>query len=69
MKQEMSAELDALILQKDSAALPGTTGYMRHVQECLTVLVKKLSKEKEKEFAALAHQWNVAGVDEDKQAK
>ena len=69
VKEQMAAELNALVLQKDSSALPGTKGYMRHVQECLTVLVQGLSEDKEQEFTALANEWNSAGVDADKQAK
>jgi hypothetical protein len=69
VKEKMSAELNALVLQQDSAALPGTKGYMRYVQKCLTGLVKGLSEAEQREFAALAHEWNIAGVDMDKQAK
>ena len=65
----MSAELNGLILQKDPAALPGSKGYMTHIQECLTTLVKGLSEQQQEEFAALAQEWNTAGVDIDKQAK
>ena len=65
----MSAELNRLILQKDPAALPGSKGYMAHIQECLTRLVKGLSEQQQQEFAALAQEWNTAGVDVDQQAK
>ena len=69
VKEQHSAELNALVLQLDPTALPGTKGYMRHVQPCLTQMVKGLSEAEVREFAALAEEWNEAGVDMEKQAK
>jgi hypothetical protein len=69
VKQQMSAELNALILEKDSMAHPGTALYLRYMQDCLTQLMDGLSKEKTKEFADLADQWNSAGAKPSIQAK
>ena len=69
MKEQHSAELNALVLQQDPTALPGTKGYMRHVQGCLTQMVKGLSEAEVREFAAVAEEWNNTGVDMDRQAK
>jgi hypothetical protein len=69
VRQEMGADLNALILKRDPTALPGSSVYLRHVQECLTELVDGLSKDKAKEFASLAIEWNSGGVDAHTQAK
>jgi hypothetical protein len=67
--KEMSEDVNAAILRKNSTAHPGTRQYLRHLQDCITQVVGCLNKEKRKEFEGLAAAWNAAGVDADLQAK
>jgi hypothetical protein len=68
-KEALSAELNDLILTKDSTAHPGTKEYLIHVQDCLTELLKGLTKKQFEEFAALATLRNTVGVESDLKAK
>jgi hypothetical protein len=69
VKEQMSDEVDALVLEKDPRAIRGSKDYLTLVQDCLTEVIKGLSKEKVKEFADLADLWNAVGVDPDLKAK
>jgi hypothetical protein len=68
-KEAMSDELNALVLARDSTAHPGTTDYLKHVQDCLTDLVKGLSKKQAQDFAEVAALRNRVGVDPGLKAK
>jgi hypothetical protein len=68
-KEALSAELNALILTKDPTAHPGTKDYLKLVQDCLTELVKGLSKKQVEEFEDLATLRNTVGVAPDLKAR
>jgi hypothetical protein len=68
-KEALSAELNALILTKDPTAQPGTKAYLKLVQDCLTELVKDLSKQQVKAFEDVVTVRNTVGVDPDLKAK
>lgn len=59
----MSDELNELLLEMDPEAYPGSKGYLKYVQLCLTQLMEGLSKEKVKDFEETAALWNAEGVD------
>jgi hypothetical protein len=69
VKEQMSDEVDALVLKKNPEARRGTKDYLVLVQDCLTTLIDGLSKEKKKELTSLAEEWNSTGVDPDIKAK
>jgi hypothetical protein len=69
VKEQMSDEVDALVLEKDPRATRGSKNYLTLVQDCLTEVIEGLSKEKVKEFADLADLRNTVGVDPDLKAK
>jgi hypothetical protein len=68
-KEALSAELNELVLTKDATAHPGTREYLKLVQDCLTELLKGLTKKQFEEFAALATLRNDVGVEPDLKAK
>jgi hypothetical protein len=69
IKEKMSDELNALVLDVDSEAQPGSKGYLKHVQACLTKLIEGMSEEKVKEFEEEAAVRNSEGVDASLRAK
>ena len=69
VKEQMSDEVDALVLKKNPDAKRGTKDYLVLVQDCLTTFIDGLSKEKQEELTALAEEWNSMGVDPDIKAK
>jgi hypothetical protein len=69
VREQMSAKLNELILEKDSASHPGTKAYLKLVQGCLTELVDGLGKQKRAEFDDIAALQNTVGVDADLKAK
>jgi hypothetical protein len=69
VKEALSAELNALILTKDPTAHPGTKDYLKLVQDCLTELIKGLSKKQLEDFADVANVRNTVGVEPGLKAK
>jgi len=68
-KEALSAQLNALILTKDSTAYPGTKKYLRFLQDSLTELVEGLSKKQAEQFADVATVRNTVGVEPALKAK
>jgi hypothetical protein len=68
-REALSAELNALVLTKDSTAHPGTKEYLTLVQDCLTELMKGLSKKQVEDFADVANLRNTVGVEPGLKAK
>lgn len=68
-KEALSAELNALILTKNSSAYPGTKDYLKLVQDCLTELVNGLSQKQVQQYADVATVRNTVGVHPDLKAK
>jgi hypothetical protein len=69
VREKMSDEVDALVLEQDPGAKRGSKDYLTLVQDCITTVIEGLSKEKLKEFSDLADLRNAEGVDVDLKAK
>ena len=69
IKEQMADELKALILKQDPSAKSGEHGYLKHVQRCLSKLVKRLSKDELKKYEDVAALRNAVGVDPELKAK
>jgi hypothetical protein len=69
VREKMSDDVDAAILEKDPGAKRGTKDYLMLVQDCLTSVIEGLSKEQLKEYADLADVRNAEGVDVELKAK
>jgi hypothetical protein len=69
IKEKISDELNALLLDMDPEAHPGSKGYLKHVHSCLTELIERLSEEKVKEFEEVAALRDSDGVNAGLKAK